>query len=89
MKEKYNCLQARNGSCLGCNILKIAITRVRWNGQGLSEAKVEIAKEYCPSGFLPQIERAINNQASSGMGQRREENLEIVGSNIRCQKIHF
>lgn len=75
MKER--CLQQKTGSCLGCPIIDIGIRQVRWSGKNPASINQYLKEEYCPVGTFPQVEKAINKDASYGLGQDRTENLDV------------
>lgn len=69
------CLQLKVGSCRGCSVQDLIIERSRWKVISLENAAEKIGNEYCPSNVKPQVHTLQNKSGSSGMGQRREENL--------------
>ncbi len=70
------CLKTKRGSCLGCNVLEIAINHLRWRGGTVEQVRELIANMYCPDGLHPDVERAINKNASYTMGQSNQENTD-------------
>lgn len=52
------CLAQKVGSCLGCNVQEIAMSRLRRNGQKSKEDLLQVfSRENCPDGLGVQIPR--------------------------------
>ncbi len=84
------CLQLHLGSCAGCNVLNLIADKIRWQLIPPNEAAKIIARSYCPGQVQPQVHLIQNNQASSGLGQRHEENFDFHPDdrNPKGRKVH-
>lgn len=84
------CLQLKLGSCRGCNVLDMVADRARWKRVEPKQAGRDLGAQYCPPNASPQTDLIRNTEASFGMGQSRDENLDFKSTrpDPKGQKLH-
>jgi hypothetical protein len=80
MSERI-CLQLKTGSCAGCDIIRMAREKFRYEQISPDEAADAIQAEYCPSGAYLDRNQLRNRQAMYAFGQDQKENTDFTGVN--------